>query len=454
MAVEFGPAAEPLAGLGTNANSVTRHRSRKAFRAARRDRFARRVTSRRWLLDEAAEAHGRDAAVKLAPRPGTCGWAAGEAVGVHRAEGHAARFSGVQSCASVWSCACCGALIRSRRSEEVQEAARWWEAQGGQFLFLTLTVRHYAEDSLERTMDALTEGFRATINGAPWKRFTRRHGIRHWIKAQEVTLGWQNGWHAHLHVLLFVDLPGAAADLQADADAARVAMSLAVDGRARAAKRRRWERLVGEVAEAERIAQQGISAARERELRDWLYDRWSKMVVTAGGRMPSRRRGVDIRTVRDGQVVALYVSKLQEPDREVKSWQVGQEMSRQDLKKGRVDSLVPLELLDTDGLTDEQVERQRAYWLEYVHTTKGRRSMTWSRGLKEAAGIEDVEDEQIVAEETEDTEDDRVLIIRAVDWRGIRDDADTLARILELVEQDRASEVAQYVRFEWPPGQA
>jgi hypothetical protein len=357
----------------------------------------------------------------------------------------------VQSCASVWSCACCGSLIRARRSEEVQQAAQWWEAAGGQFLFLTLTVRHYAEDTLERTMDALTGAWTATINGAPWKRFARRHGIRHWIKAQEVTLGWQNGWHAHLHILLLVDLPGAAKDLRADAESAWAEVTAATDGRVRAAKVRKAQRRDVDAAEARRIADQGISRERERELHAWLYDRWRTMVLKCGGREPSRRRGVDIRTVRHGNVVGLYISKLQEGDREHKGWAVGQEMSRQDLKKGRLDSLVPLELLDTDGLSDEQVERQRAYWLEYVHATKGRRAMTWSRGLKDAAGITEVDDEQIVAEEAEDTEDDRVLIIRAAAWRGIRDDADTLARILELVEQDRASEVAQFVPFEWPP---
>lgn len=451
MSVEFGNDASASAGLGTNANSVTRARSSAAFRAARRDRFARRVTSRRWLLDEAVADHGRDAAVKLAPRPATCGWAAGEAVGVHRAQGSPARFSGVQSCASVHACACCGSLIRARRSEEVQQAAAWWEAQGGQFLFLTLTVRHYAEDTLERTMDALTGAWTATINGAPWKRFTRRHGIRHWIKAQEVTLGWENGWHAHLHILLLVDLPGAARDLRADAEAAWAEVAGATDGRVRAAKVRKAQRRDEDAAEAQRIADQGIGRERERELHAWLYDRWRTMVLKCGGREPSRRRGVDIRTVRHGNVVGLYISKLQEGDREHKGWAVGQEMSRQDLKKGRLDSLVPLELLDTDGLSDEQVQRQRAYWLEYVHATKGRRAMTWSRGLKEAAGISEVDDEEIVAEDAEDTEDDRVLIIRAAAWRGIRDDADTLARILELVEQDRASEVAQFVVFEWPP---
>lgn len=452
MSVRFSAGvAEPLAGLGTTANTVTRRRDRGAFRAARLQRFTRRTVSSRWLLEDAREEHGYDDAVRLAARPATCGWAAGEAVGVMRAKAGPARFAGVQTCASVWACACCGSRIREHRCGEVQDAAAWWEAQGGQFLFLTLTVRHYAEDSLERTMDALTGAFTATINGAPWKRFTRRHGIRHWIKAQEVTLGWENGWHAHLHVLLFVDLPGAAEDAADDAAEAWREVEEARGTRACSAKVRKAERRDGEWREAARIAAQGIGRERERELHAWLSDRWADMVVRKGGRRPSRRRGVDIRTVRDGNVVALYVSKLQEGDREKRGWAVGSEMARQDLKKGRLDSLVPLELLDVDGATEDEVERNREHWIEYVGATKGRRSMTWSRGLKDAAGIAELDDDEVAAEEADETEDDRVLIIRAADWRTVRDQPDVLAQILELVEQDRAEEVARLVRFEWPP---
>ncbi|WP_425561166.1 protein rep [Microbacterium sediminicola] len=333
----------------------------------------------------------------------------------------------------------------------MQKAAGWWEAQRGQFLFLTLTVRHFREDSLERTMDAVTEAFTATINGAPWKRFTRVHGIRHFVKAQEITLGWDNGWHAHLHVLLFVDLAAAAADLAADADQAwRDAEDHPTKGGGLNRSRvKKAERLDAEAADAARAAAQGIGAERRRELHGWLSERWRSMVVAAGGREPSKRRGVDIRTVHDGKVVALYVSKLQESDR---GWGVGNEMARQDMKKGRKDSLVPLELLDLDGLSEDEIERNRDYWIEYVTSTAGRRAMTWSRGLKDAAGIEELDDEQIVAEEDEAAaEDDRVLVIEARHWARIRDDADTIARILELVEADRVDEVARYVPFEYPP---
>lgn len=447
-------AAEPSNGLGTNASSLTPFspkKSVKALRELRRARFARRAQSSRWLMADAVEQHGEEDAVKLAARPATCGWAAGSLIGVHHSGG-AAGFSGVQHCGSVWSCSCCGAIIRGKRSEEVQQAASWWEAQGGQFLFLTFTVRHYAEDPLSRTMDAVTDAFTGMINGAPWKRFARRHGIRHFIKSQEVTLGWENGWHAHLHVLLLVDLPGAARDLAEDA---RVAWEESDDwaaehGKHHAAKVKKAQRRDDDAAEAQRISLQGIGEARAAEIRGWLSDRWIDMVVRAGGREPSRRRGVDVRTVRDGNVVALYVSKLQEGDRG--GWAIGQEMARQDMKKGRLDSLVPLELLDLDGLSEEEAERAREYWVEYVTTTKGRRAMTWSRGLKAAAGIDELDDEQIVADDAEETQmDDLVILIHARDWSRIRHDADVIARILDLVEQDRIPEIAPLVAFEYPP---
>lgn len=452
--VEFSP-GEPgqRPGLGTNASSVTPRLSREAFRAARRERFARRSVSSRWLVDATIDAHGRDHFAELAPRPATCGWSAGSHVGVHKREAGPARFSGVQSCGSVWGCACCGALIRTRRSAEVQDAAAWWEDQSGQFLFVTFTVRHHGTDSLERTMDALTAGFTATINGAPWKRFARVHGIRHFIKSQEVTLGWENGWHAHLHVLFFVDLPGAAADARQDAATAlREAETLRNrDGSMNKRRVKRWERLNALASDADRAASQGIGQKRRAEIHGWLSDRWQTMVVAAGGREPSRRRGVDIRTVRDGEVVALYISKLQEGDRP-RGWKIGSEMARQDMKKGRLDSLVPLELLDVDGLSPEEVERNREWWIEYVETTAGRRAMTWSRGLKDAAGIDDVDDEQIVEDEDADTtEDDLVIMIDKAQWRAVRDDADVISRILELVESDRIEEIRRFVRFEYPP---
>lgn len=459
--VEFArdlPGGTP--GLGTNANTVTpfssapakKRGSNESFRRARRERFERRAQSSQWLIAQTIEDHGREHFAELAPRPATCGWAAGSHVGVRRAAGSPARFSGVQSCASVWSCSCCAAVIRSRRAEEVQQAASWWEQQRGQFLFLSLTVRHKIEDTLQRTQDVLTEAFTAMINGAPWTRFKRRHGVRHFIKAQEVTLSWDNGWHAHLHVLLFVDPHSAVTDLTDDARQAwsDVAKYLNKSGARNRARVNKALRLGEHLKEARHIAALGMGTKHKREYERWFKTRWIEKVVEAGGRRPSWERGVDIRTVRDGNVVALYIAKLQEGDREHSGWEIGHEMTRADIKKGKKESLVPLELLDLDGLTDFERERQRVYWLEYVEATSGRRSMTWSRGLKEAAGIDEKDDDEVMeAEEAEIECDPFIIAIAARHWRAIRDDADVLAQILELVEADRIDEIRRFVPFEY-----
>lgn len=461
MSVAFGPASAGRgAALVTNANTVTpfsQVKPRQKFRDARRDRFTRRAQSSRWLVDVAVEDHGREHFAEHAPRPATCGWAAGDHVGVHRSSNSPARFSGVQSCASIWACAPCSALIRTRRAEEVKAAADWWESVKGQFLFLTLTVRHKLGDPLERTMDAVSGGFTRLINGAPWKRFSRRHGIRHFIKSQEVTLSWDNGWHAHLHVLLFVDLDGAAVDLLEDARQAwrEVSENLTASGARNKARVKKAVRRTDDAKVARRAAAQGIGLERKSEIHGWLVERWGDMVEAAGGRRPDEKHGVDIRTVRDGDVVALYIAKLQEGDgvdQEVKGWGIGQEMARQDLKRGRKRSMVPLELLDVDGLTDVVLEQHRQWWLEFVTSTKGRRAMTWSRGLKDLAGIAEVEDEEIIeGEEAEILEDDRVIVIQKRHWRIVRDDPDALSKILEYVEDGDLEKISRFVPWEYPP---
>ncbi|MGO2655215.1 MAG: hypothetical protein ACTH93_05210 [Pseudoclavibacter sp.] len=332
-------------------------------------------------------------------RPATCRHAAGAAVGVVGNDlGEQAKFTGLIHCASVWSCPVCSAVIRAGRSDEVMQACRWWEdVRGGSLLFVTFTLRHQLGDSLQRGLDAVTQAFRSVIMGAPWKRFAARHGIRHQIKAVEVTRG-ENGWHPHLHVLWFTDSP--------------------------------------------------LSDVARAEARAWLSDRWRRFVVKHGGRLPSDERGVDLRDVEGGQLVAAYIAKVQEHDRsKSRTFGVGAEMTRLDLKRGRQDSLTPFELLDWDGLDEEERAERAALWVEWVETTRGRRALTFSRGLKEAAGIDELDDEQL-AEADEHLDDEttvtRVTISRR-EWRRIQNDPGKLCRVLELAELGQWDRIAEVV---------
>jgi len=397
-----------LAALGKNANTVTppvaeslTSRPSGLDRHRRRLRLERRQQSRAWLLDDAVDAVGPEQAWLLAARPSRCGWAASSHVGIHKGD-KGARYSGLQTCASIWACPTCSPVIRSRRAAEVQQAANWWVAEHqGYFQFATFTLRHKLTDSLERSMKALTGAFTRLIRGAPWKRFAELHSIRHMIKSVEVTFSYNNGWHAHLHVLFFT-------------------------------------------------ATRENGAALE-QARDWLSDRWAAMVVKEGGRLPSKDRGVDLRMVQDGQVVAEYITKLQEhdePNEKLRQRQgkIGLEMTRTDLKRGRKESLVPFDLLDLDGLDEYERDRARGYWLEYVEATRGRRATTWSRGLKDEAGINDLSDDEIVeADAAEVKEDLPVVYIAARNWRYVMNRPDVVALFLELVEDGRADEIAEWV---------
>lgn len=397
-------------GLGNKANTVTPRSAKPARKASgatvdryrRRLRFERRQVSRSWLLEDATEMVGHEDAALAALRPARCGWASGSHVGIHRGE-HGARYSGVQTCASIWSCPTCSPVIRSRRSAEVQQAAGWHVAENqGYFLFATFTLRHKKKDPLERSMTALTGAFTRVIRGAPWKRFAKRHGILHMIKSVEVTFSYDNGWHAHLHVLFFTE---------------------AVQN--------------GHLLE---------------EARAWLTDRWIQMVMREAPEMkPSRLYGVDLRMVQDGSVVAEYITKLQEHDEardtlRQRRGKIGLEMTRIDLKRGHKASLVPFDLLDLDGLNDKEREKARVRWLEYVEVTRGRRATTWSRGLKEAAGIDELSDEELVDAEQAEVEEDRaVVMITARNWRYIMNRPDVVARLLELVEEGRIGEISEYI---------
>lgn len=403
------------AGLGKNANTVTPQGAESPPRSAstldryrRRLRMERRQQSRSWLIQDAADTVGPEDAWLIAARPARCGWAASSHVGIHKGE-RGARYSGLQTCASIWACPTCSPVIRSRRATEVQQAANWWVAEHqGYFQFATFTLRHKLSDTLQRSMKALTGAFTRLIRGAPWKRFADRHSIRHMIKSVEVTFSYDNGWHAHLHVLFFT------ATLE--------------------------------------------NGSALEEARDWLSDRWAAMVVKEGGRLPSKERGVDLRMVQDGQVVAEYITKLQEHDEpndklRQRKGKIGLEMTRTDLKRGRKNSLVPFDLLDLDGLDADESDRARAYWLEYVEATRGRRATTWSRGLKEAAGIDDQTDEDLVdAEAAEIKEDQPVVFIAARNWRYVMNRPEVVALLLELVEDGRIDELSEWVPIFVPTG--
>lgn len=290
----------------------------------------------------------RQPGVSALPRPAKCGMPiGGSSVAVMRGPDGTAHMSGLETCGSIWSCTTCAAKIRNHRSEEIARGLANHIKAGGGAVMVTLTLPHDAGDALRKTVELVSDGFRAVNAGRAYAEDRTAFGILGHIRAFEVTHG-VNGWHPHLHVIVCVDRPATrnfAESLQA-----------------------RWQA------------------------------RWDGWLRRMGWRASLDGIGVRVdRVRRDADAVGHYVAKLQEGDKLDRS--VGNETARADLKSGRGGSRVPFEILadfGSDGTVDDL-----DLWHEYQLATKGRSAIRWSKGLRALllADDEELTDEEIAAAE-------------------------------------------------------
>lgn len=361
----------------------------------RRKRWERRSTSSRFLRPLAVEqANGFFRPV----RPARCAWSLGQSVGImHDGGSRPAGFSGVERCGSIWSCPHCSAVIRAGRAAEIEQAVKYHQSTGGSVVFFTGTLRHHQGDQLEVTLDAILEGWRKLTAGRPWKRIKEKYLVSGYIRSIEVTLG-RHSWHPHAHVLMFLD-----ADITAD---------------------------------------------QLEELRPLLFELWATCVERAGGKRPTEK-GLDLQKLDDdGKLLARYLAKVQDEKRQ--GWSAGAEMARSDVKSGRGGSITPFQLLDEHPDYDE--EQRARLWREFYQVSKGRRAITWSRGLKARCCIGEVTDEDIL-----DQAESTVMVWRtsSKSYRAVlRSEPVLLAVALELAEHEKWAQLAEILpRDDVPPDQ-
>lgn len=402
QAAPLGYREQSFAGLAQRSGVETRRR-----------RFERRGVSSRWLV---ADAVGRshiefvddlDAYVDTVTgevlasgwvrpsRPARCGWRLGGDVTVYAdvATG-VAHLSGTEHCGSIWACPVCAAVVRAERAREIEAAVQAHQAAGGSVLFVTLTLRHKRGDSLAMLVDGLLGSWRKLLQGAAWKSAKERYGIVGYIRSTEVTYSTSNGWHPHIHALI--------------------------------------------------LCENALTDAQVVAFGDEVHGRWARFAQAATGRMPSRERGVDVQVVDgDGHVLAAYLGKVQDEGRgSQEGWGVGAELARGDVKTARNGGMTPFELLDEASDLPEGVRRR--LWLEFYEATRGRRAMTWSHGLKQALGINERTDEEIVTDV--ETMGEVVAVIPGdVYDRVRRDDPGLLALVLDFAGRGRADVLAALV---------
>lgn len=323
--------------------------------------------------------------------------------------GRRAGFGQVQHCGSCWSCPVCSHKINAVRAAEIADAVIAWHAAGNRIVFLTLTMRHNATQSLD---DLWTHGVSAAwgrvTSGRPWKTDQETYGVRvdrlvktgkragetvtedriGFARVVETTHG-ANGWHVHVHALLFVR---------------------------------------GDISGKEAFA-----------LGDSMFARWRDSLVAAGFGAPTPVHGVDVRLVgpADAHAVAKYFEKNSYG--QDKAGKLGWEAAGGTGKSGskRFGNRTPFEILrDASAVgpadANGELNNDMAIWWEWETASKGKRQLTWSPWLR-AMLFPEVEktDEEIANEKLEGGE--IVLRLRDAQWKAIEPRADEL---LDAVEAD------------------
>lgn len=288
-----------------------------------------------------------------------CGWVRlmnTVSVEVERESGRG-RYGGLMACGSIWACPVCSANIRHQRSLEIEQGALEWLRRGGALVMVTLTTRHHRGMPLDDLWQMVIDAFGHLRSGRPSQRLRHALGEVGYVRSLEVTTG-RNGWHPHLHLLLFV---------KGDPEAA---------------------------------------AARIEH--EW-GERWCAFIGDRGFPRPQMPHAVHARAVTKSDV-GDYLAKVQ--DGYGGEWGPSQEIARGDLKRPRGESgQTPF------GLIDEYVAGDLsalAAWREYEAHSKGRSAIRWSRGLRDLLGVDEVSDG--VAAERAQWQADPVWVLTDDEW--------------------------------------
>ena len=138
-----------------------------------------------------------------------------------------------------------------------------------------------------------------------------------------------------------------------------------------------------------------------KELQKFIANYWQHCCKKANLKKPSLEHGCDIT---DGSFADRYVSK----------WGLEEEMTKGHIKKGREGGNTPFDLL---RLSEGGCEDSGRLFQQYAAAYKGKRQLSWSKGLKKLLLIEEVTDKEAAEKDDEESVEERELALEI--WRLI-----------------------------------
>lgn len=318
-------------------------------------------------------------------------------------------YAGLMSCANSRTCPVCAAKINERKSNEMRTMANQAEAMGLKLSMMTFTAPHNAADKIEELVPKISESLAAFWRGAPAKRFKEKYGIVGHIRSFEVRYG-ENGWHPHFHIIV-------------------------VSKNSLPTTKRCGRGVVLPVSE-----QSGDWC--------WVLERWQAMTVKSGLSCPNEY-GLDIQ---NGSQAGEYITKfgsdgeiLETKQGKKITWDMADEITKGNTKKGRKGSLSPWDLLalSVDADTDEEKRKAKIMFLFYARAMVGVSQIKWSRGLRDFFGIgKEATDEEILHQEEDKA--DLLCHITPVEWKYIITN-NLRSMVLELAENGGSEAVANFL---------
>ncbi|WP_300475450.1 protein rep [uncultured Psychrobacter sp.] len=124
-----------------------------------------------------------------------------------------------------------------------------------------------------------------------------------------------------------------------------------------------------------------------KSLRGFLASAWQNCCSKSGLKVPSVNHGVD---VRDGEYADKYISK----------WGLEDEVTKGHSKKGRDGNHTPWDLL---RLSETGCELSGRLFQAFAESFKGKRQLSWSKGLKSLLLVDEVTDEELATETEKDS---------------------------------------------------
>lgn len=320
-----------------------------------------------------------------------------------------AGLRGLQTCGSVWACPCCSHKIQQSRASDILEVLRGAKRLDYTTVMITFTAAHKKSDSLVTSIDpqtgevsdgvwdAVQSGWKSITQGGAFMAEKTKYGVGRYIRITEVTYG-VHGWHVHFHVLFL--FPGE--------------------------------------------KQQAVVNAHQFADSAWL--RWQQGLRKVGFDAIKESGGLDIRVaLRAEKALAEYFSRSKMDAADIEGAYdsniagLAREAALTASKVGRKTSRTLWQVLD--DIDEEKLEGSAdfAIWREYVNGSKGKRSITYSRGLRAEFGMADELTDSEIAEQ--DSGDPTIEILTNDQWRDARRDTTGLLKAVEKRESIKITNV-------------